>query len=326
MVIANMDFDSFFRNKIENMLITASWVEPVQHMLNLKAVSQVWGDKPEWYIWLAQAPGVYALVLEDAETFKTEDTTLCMGHFAIKCYPYVDDGIFTAFSSQEQEMAASDLFDETHTPRLEVRERIPETFFAVGSISIILDEAETIALFTVDSLDALRLCVHSVSEGQWPSSANTVSQGIIRNVPGWQISYPLFDRLIGLYSFQFRQPPVFIGATRSPGFEYLVNAEQNMECRSCTETQQLAASLLFLKTSPVTSLVDTIWREPLGPEEKIMFMRDLPSSFSNQLSLECPQEVPINALWWELANTELKSELSSTCGCCNHPHNRCSVS
>ena len=158
------------------------------------------------------------------------------------------------------------------------------------------------------------------------SPANTDNGGIIRNVPGWRISYSLFDRLIGLYSFYFRHPPAFIGATRSPGFEYLVNGEQNPECRSSAATQQLAASVLFLKTASVSSLVDIIWREPLEPEEKIIFMRCLPSSFDKRLNLYSPREVPISALWWELANTEQKSALSSICGCCDHPHNRCSAS
>jgi hypothetical protein len=312
-------FDSFFRNKVESMLITASWVEHVRHMLNLKAVSQVWGEKPEWYIWIDQAPGVYALALEDGETVETAGKTLCAGHFAVKCYPYVDSSIFAAFSPQEQELLTGDLFDETHTPRLEARACIPETFFAVGSVSIILDEAETLALLMVDSLDTLRLRTRSASDLRMTSPAGTDESGIIRNVPGWQISYPLFDRLAGLYAFYSRQPPAFIGATRSPGFEYLVDGDQNIECRFCAATRQLTAGLLFLKTSQAASLVDSIWQGFLGPEDEIILRRQLPPSFDNQLNLAGPRKVPINALWWKLADTELKSELSSTCGCCNHP-------
>ena len=317
------DLESFFRNKVESLLITASWVEPVQHTLNLKAVSQVWGDKPEWYIWLDHAPGVYALVLEDTTTVEVADMTLFMGHFAIKCYPHVDDSIFTAFSSQEQEMAASDLFDETHTPRLEARGGIPETFFTVGSVSMMMDDAETLALLSVDSLDVLRLWSQDASENQIGPVANTEDEFITRDVPGWQISYPLFDRLVSLYAFYSRQPPVFIGATRSAGFEYLLDAEQNLTCRSSAASQQLAASLLFHNTSHAKSLVDTLWQAPLGPEEKILLMRRLPAAFNKQLILSSPPEIPINALWWELANTELKSELTSTCGCCDHAHSRC---
>ena len=151
----NFDFESFFRNKFESVLITASWVEHVQHMLNLEGVSQVWDDKPEWYIWLCQAPGVYSLTLEDAESVEAAGKKLFIGHFAIKCFPHVDSHIFSTFSSQERGILSSDLFDETHTPRLEAREHIPEKFFTVGSFSMMVDEAETLALFTVNSLEAL---------------------------------------------------------------------------------------------------------------------------------------------------------------------------
>ena len=171
----------------------------------------------------------------------------------------------------------------------------------------------------VDSLDTLRLRTRSASELRMTSPAGTDESGIIRNVPGWQISYPLFDRLAGLYAFYSRQPPAFIGATRSPGFEYLVDGDQNIECKFCAATRQLTAGLLFLKTSQAASLVDSIWQGFLGPEDEIILRRRLPPSFDNQLNLAGPRKVPINALWWKLADTELKSELSSTCGCCNHP-------
>ena len=324
MAVANMDFDSFFRNKVESLLLTASWVEHVQHLLGLKAVSQVWGDKPEWYIWLDHAPGAYALVLEDAESFELQSTSFLMGHFAVKCYPYGDNSILAAFSPQEQELAASDLFDETHTPRLEARERIPESFYNVGSISLILDDAETTSLLAVDSLDALKLWVQSPSENRMRLPGNTEIGCIIRNVPGWQISYPFFDRLVCLFSFYFRHSPIFIGATRSPGFEYFVNSEKHLECKPCAASNHLTASLLFHKSSGPENPVETLWRRQLGPEESIVFMRHLPSAFSDQLVLDSPRVVPINPLWWELADTEMKSEMASTCGCCDHSHGSCS--
>ena len=311
----NTDFESFFRNKVESMLITASWVEHVQRMLNLKAVSQVWGVKPEWYIWLNHAPGVYALVLEDAETVETADRALCAGQFAVKCYPYIDSSIFKTFSPQEREMLTGELFDETHTPRLETRECIPETFFVVGSISIMLDDAETLVFLTVDSLDSLRLRSASAFDDPPTATAGNSEGSIIRKVPGWQICYPLFDRLTGLYAFYSRHPPVFIGATRSPGFEYLVGAEQQMECRPCMATRQLAACLLFAKSSRDGSLADSIWQGFIDPYDEVILRRRLPPSFNGQLNVDNPTEVPINPLWWQLARTELKSQLASTCGC-----------
>ena len=113
MVAANMDFDSFFRNKVESMLITASWVEQVKKMLGLTRVSQVWGDRPEWCIWIDGAPGAYALVFEEGETIQAAEQTLALGQFAVKCYPYVGATVFDSFSPQEREMVTSDLFDHT---------------------------------------------------------------------------------------------------------------------------------------------------------------------------------------------------------------------
>ena len=207
----NIDFDSFFRNKVESMLITASCVEHVRHMLDLEGVSQVWGDKPEWYLWLGHAPGVYALILEDAESMVAENTTWLIGHFAVKCYPYVDSQIFSTFSSKERKALTSDLFDQTHTPRLEVRERIPENFYTVGSVSMMMDAAETSALFTVTSLDTIKVRDENASTGRLPFPASTDSRFIVRNVPGWQTSYPLFnDHLFYLVTYHV---PMAIGVT-----------------------------------------------------------------------------------------------------------------
>ena len=96
MVATNMDLDSFFRNKVESMLITASWVEQVQKMLDLVGVSQVWGDRPEWYVWIDGAPGAYALVFEQSGTIATADQVLNVGQFVVKCYPYLTASVFEA--------------------------------------------------------------------------------------------------------------------------------------------------------------------------------------------------------------------------------------
>jgi hypothetical protein len=70
-----------------------------------------------------------ALIFEEGETMEAADQTLILGQFAVKCYPYVEAGVFDAFSPREREMITGNRFDHTHTPRLEAREGIPEAFF-----------------------------------------------------------------------------------------------------------------------------------------------------------------------------------------------------
>jgi hypothetical protein len=56
-----IDFDSFFRNRVEGLLIRASWVGEVRRMLGLTGVSQVWDGQAAWYFWLQAAVGEYGV-------------------------------------------------------------------------------------------------------------------------------------------------------------------------------------------------------------------------------------------------------------------------
>jgi hypothetical protein len=320
MVVANMDLDSFFRNKVECMLITASWVEQLQKLIDLKGVSQVWGDRAEWYVWIDGAPGVYALVFEEGEIIDAADQPRVLGQFTVKCYPYVATSVFDSFSPTEREMVTGELFDHTHTPRLESRQHVPEAFFTVGSLSFMLNAAETVVMFTFDSLDFLKWTTITAKTGQRNSLNDSHEKRIIRNIPAWQVGYPLFDRLISLYAFYSKRSPAFIGATRSPGFECMVDIDQTLESRVCDETWQYSTSVLFLNVTDTEKQVDTNWRAHLEPEEKIIFEHACSHSACNHFAVDARPPVVINSLWWDLAHADLKSELASTCGCADHEH------
>ena len=67
-----IDYEEFFRNKIDTLLVKASWVDAVKSVTGLKAVSQIWGEKPAWYFWISNTPGVYALQLEGITAPETD--------------------------------------------------------------------------------------------------------------------------------------------------------------------------------------------------------------------------------------------------------------
>ena len=316
----NTDLESFFRNKVESMLITASWVEQVQKMLDITGVSQVWGDRPEWYVWIDDAPGVYALVFENGKLINAIDQTLYMGQFAVKCYPFKTADVFDTFSPAERQMIGSDLFDNTHTPRLETLHKVPEAFYTIGSISFVVDAAETVALFSFDSLNFLRW---SNFTAKIHSEHHSTEKSFIRNIPGWQVGYPFFDRLISLYAFYSKQPPVFIGATQSPGFETIIDTHQSPVSQVCAGIQQWSTSVLFATSGDTTAWVDTFWRAQLDHEEQIVFEHACSQFACHQFTKEAKSHVAINSLWWDLARTDIKSELASTCGCEGHEHSMC---
>jgi hypothetical protein len=305
------------------MLSKASLVDALKGMTGLDGVSQVWSVKPEWYIWIHGAPGAYGLVLEDTETIRASGKSFHTGRFAIKCYPYRDHPCFMTFSSEERQAISGDLFDPTHTPRLEYRDRIPSALFTVGSLTLLMDADETGALFTFDSLDTLR--VSRVRQGAAEKTGDGFDAGdgrVVRNVPGFRIGYPLFDRLVSLYAFYGRRQPQFIGVTRSPGFEHRVEPSGNTVCGQSADTRHWAVSLLM---SSLDGLVDTLWGERLEGEEEVVLDRRRPRPADPELKADIGMEIAFNPLWWELAETDLKSELGSTCGCGAHRHHACMI-
>ena len=84
-------------------------------------------------------------------------------------------------------MIGSDLFDNTHTPRLETLHKVPEAFYTIGSMSFVVDAAETGALFSFDSLNFLRW---SNFTAKIHSEHHSTEKSCIRNIPGWQVGYP----------------------------------------------------------------------------------------------------------------------------------------
>jgi len=318
----DIDRESFFRTQIDNMLLKASWVDDLKAKTGVDGVSQVWSDKPEWYIWIHDAPGAYGLSLEKTDTICLAGNSFLAGRFVIKCYPYDDHPTLTTFSPEERHALSSGLFDLTNTPRLEDRHRIPSTLFTVGSLTLLIDADETGALFTFDSLDRLR--VVQMCQGEEENAGDTLdttSGKVVRNVPGFSIGYLLFDRLVCLYAFYGRLPPQFIGVTRSPGFEYGVDTSGETVCRESTDTQHWAISLLMSSTD---SKPDKLWRDHLEPEEEeVVFHRRRPRPSDPEPKVDIGVNVAFNPLWWELAEMDLKSELGSTCGCGEHVNHSC---
>ena len=316
----SIDFDSFFRERIESLLIKSSWVEAVREKLGLKAVSQVWVEHPEWYFWIREAPGVYSLALVDAEVVSAGDQSNVLGRFTVKCYPYPDNEAMAGFSTEELAAVHSDLFDCTHSPRIETRKKLQDPWFTVGSISILIDSERNNALLTYDSLEHILTC-----SSEFPDGGKEFKPTVIRDVPGWEIGYPLFNCLVGLYAFFDRSAPCFAGATQAPGFKFTLTEGNCLECRPSQRNRHLTFSLLFQPLESPHDLWEHLWRERLDPEEIVAYT----GAFSN--AIQEPVEVPgiphaaVIPLWWDLATGDYRSELSTTCGCADHEHHSCSM-
>jgi len=303
------------------MLVTTSWVEKVKGMIGIEAVSQLWEDKPAWYFWISQAPGVYYLQLEEIFDEYWESDDLASGVFTIKCYPHTQGKVFQSFSFEEQSFINSNFFDHTHTPRFEDKEKIPKTLFNVATFELTIDSQENLALFTFEGLDSMRISYNQETLQTYPEIKKEKrykagEKG--RDVPGYELGYLLFDRILSLYSFYSKTKPARVLLTRSPGFEYVYDSNHTFQC---VDTDDITINMLLFaknsgkKTVKGDKLIEKRLKEG---RHKVVFDQQFQCGHLHNNKNLSVLKTPLNNQWWSLAEADYKSELASTCGCSDH--------
>ena len=318
--------ESFFENKVNSMLVTTSWIDELKDRLGIKAVSQIWGEDPAWYVWLSGAQGAYRLELADAITDENSPANR-HGFFAIKCYPFENSTVFNSFSYEEQMLSRSHFFDDTHTPRFEEKEKIADALFNVAAMECRVTQEDAMVCFTLDSLDTLR-CVYpeeAVQHFDLIGKRRRYQAGEIgRSVPGWQLGYPVFDRLLCMYAATSRAKPVRVRVTRSPGFQYVHSGNHTFDCQDAPDTQRWTASIFFASPDCCDKGIHQHGPDIRASEDEpdlveIILDRGFPCGhyypIDKKDSVQVAEYAPINPLWWSLADTAHTSTLASTCGC-----------
>ena len=211
--------ESFCQGFINNLLTTASWVERLQNELGVKGVSQVFSDQPVWYFWLADAPGAYSLSLAHASPLNQGGASLVQGIFVIKYYPAPTEPAFEGFSAQERSLVRGSRFDHSHTPVFEAKDLIDPNLFVVATLEVISGPEQDWALFTLEGQDQCRTVQEPLDD---PGDPCLIS----REVPGWQLAYPLFQRLLSMYAFHSKSLPARAALNSEQGFSLHKRGEQ----------------------------------------------------------------------------------------------------
>lgn len=185
----------------------------VRAATDLKGVSEVWpaagsGSAWAWYLWLTTSPGAYELRLTEAEFVSVGTSRLARGLLALRYFPAPAEPLFACLAPAQQDLLASPLFDETHTPAFGLADRIPAEWFSVGTIELFEADQAAASVLLLAADDPL---AGSLAP-PWPKAANAGS-----DVPAWQLAYPVFDALIGLTSYLERRPPARVICSRQPG-------------------------------------------------------------------------------------------------------------
>ena len=302
------------------MLITASWVDEIHSGLGIKGVSQVWDEKPAWYFWIADTPGVYHLELVNAGAREQGNLKLLCATFSLKCYPFTHSRIFQSFSFEERCLIRSQYFDHTNTPHFEHRGEIPKNLFNIAKIECAFDVDETLAAFTFESLDTWRTSFKKNAFFEYPllgKRKNFDAGEVDRQVPGTETGYLFFDRLLSLFSYHSKKPPARVLAFRSGGFELVYDQTDTFSCIDSERVKIVTTSVLYDLSGedPVFNRVAYLGNQFKKENEDIIFDRTFSCGHLHIKDDQIPHMISLNNKWWSLAGAEFNSKLASTCGC-----------
>jgi len=300
------------------MLIVSSWSEQFRSDIGFNGVSQIWGGRPAWYFWLADAPGVYQLEMMDTEEDPDTREDRCTAVFKVKCYPYQERAEFQSFSFLEKKLVQSNLFDDTHTPAFEHQGDIPDDLFTVATVEISMDLEGHAAIFSFESMACLQTrYVQETHQSFELINRERIfrSQEIDRKVPGFRLGYRLFDCLMALYANAHKQSPLEIRFLKTPGFEVVISGS-TVDARRTDSIAGYDLGILF-STSPsgdCSDEDDRLMANCEDDEELIYYRRFLCGHYhDSQEEMQLP--VRLNRQWWSLAHGQYQSELASSCGC-----------
>lgn len=305
------------RNRVNNLLTTASWIETVKQMLGITGVSPIWDDVPAWYFWIEGAPGVYALVLEDAAN-DGDNSGALRALFSVKCYPFPESKEFSGFSFLERELVSSKLFDETNTPKFESREIVPSSLFVVAALEYAVDRDDRWSVLTLESPDLTRARYEAETIEDYPLielGRFYCSGEVGREIPSWDLSYPLFDRFVSLWANYTKTKPRTVLLNTSPGYEYVFRSPNGWSCVETEGIEVRSLSILFgdALSQDETSAVEGSLLSSAGAT--VLYARDSQCGCSSHCHNDCKEAGYTNALWWTIPETDFESELSSPCGC-----------
>jgi hypothetical protein len=318
--VAEIDLESHFRTKIDNMLVTASWIDQAKDSLGLDGVSQIWTEKPAWYLWVAGAGGVFHLQLEAGFQEGKGGSEPASALFSIRCYPFRDGPFMDKFSVEEQGYVQSDLFDDTNTPQYAELGQLPYELFHVGSVELVLPEEEDWAFLELKSQDVMYIRSQTESEIEIPGLGRSepIHEGsVLRRVPGWELSFQLFDKLVLLSSMYLKSTPLRVAMTKARGIEAVINEDLALRAQESPDAEALSLSIMMGKDPEMDEPAIDLERfsQEIGIGEQTIFDWHFTCRCVDHSEFPVHNSPYVNPMWWKIADLDRQSSLASVCGC-----------
>ena len=211
-------FDAVFR------LVLPS---PGRGIVGFKGISEKLRGAPGWYLWFEDRPGAYLMELVEAEIAADVDGSFpgrrsgVRGTYWIKYYPVADDHpSLAALSGFERAVRAGECFDATGTPDFDKGCDIPAASFLIGALETTVGADGDGLELDLESPDRW---ITSVGDQQGTKAGVTERRD--RDVPAWDWSWFLLDRLILTLCLGYRTVPRRVSLFEEPGCAFHIDAD-----------------------------------------------------------------------------------------------------
>jgi hypothetical protein len=214
---------------MEDMFILLFFEAQAHHRIGFTKISRLISQEPGWYLWTKERKGAYLLELIDIEDFHKEPRLVDMpnltihpavrAEFVVRYYPSPEEPSFDDFAFIERETRLGHSFDHTGTPFFEKQNDIHESLFTVGQFHLAFDKGLDVASLSISSQDRWIEIVKNgppAKTDDRQGSEVVSGEGKARNVPGWELSWYLFDKLLLSFCYVHKSIPLGLGLTEYP--------------------------------------------------------------------------------------------------------------
>jgi len=304
-------FDAVFRVVIPS--------ESARKLFAIKGISEKISGNLGWYLWFEDKPGAYLLELVEAEAQKSENgcsaCNLLSGRFQIKYYPDTSGELLETFSFSEQVARTSRLFDATGTPIFDADSEMNGSLFGVGRLDVLRSLNGEFVEFMLSAperwttyhLKGLKM------KDQKGRKTEVLGPGERdRDVPAWELSWWLLDRLISAFSYAKRTGPMAVALFEKAGNVFEIEGTNVVakESKGTIRELRLAAAFTVREQAEEKEPFDLDgYIASLGARESLkgaglMDVQAGPVAQDRQW---------INSRWWHLGQEEILREDTTPC-------------
>jgi hypothetical protein len=236
----------------------------------------------------------------------------------VRAFPFRNSDLYNGFSDIEKEALNGPLFDGSNTPRVEYLEKLDKNLFIVSRIEWLYPESGLWNIFALNALDS------SITRGDFSPdddsqlSLDPTGSSVLRKIPSWDISLPLFDILNSLYALYSRQKPQRVRLSAEPGFEYVSCSANQLEVVENKSIQSLKFTTLFCSepdSKNGATYQPFFQRTSVEESGQVIFdMKFNPEDVGGH-SFQVPfYENKMGPNWWTISDLKFDSSMTCPCG------------